>query len=55
MPAGIDNLRSSRGRRVECHLAVKFRFEGNWVFQASLKFDPVSVPEVWAIRWVMKE
>jgi len=39
---------------IDCHPVVQFQIEPNLIFQVSLKFGPVSAPEIRAIRWVLK-
>jgi len=40
--------------RVDCHPVVQFRIECKLIFQVSLEANPVSAPEIWVIRWVLK-
>jgi hypothetical protein len=40
--------------RVDCLPVVQFRVERNFIFQVGLEVGPVIVPEIRAIRWLLK-
>jgi len=51
LPIGAGEVLNAR---VDCHPVVQFRIERNLIFQVILEVGPVSVPEIKAIRWVLK-